>query len=376
MLSTETINTMLLSRLALFRQAELLNLYKRAENASQIIDHKDNIKDIIPDASNFLIEALKNIDLFRERVEKELEFIEEKGIRVFTFNDADYPQRLKECPDAPLLLFYKGKASLNPLRCINIIGTRHCTNYGKDLIRSFVKELKSLCPQIVIYSGLAYGVDIYAHRAAIENSIETIGVLAHGLDMIYPSTHKDTAIEMLKTGGLLTEYMSMTQPKPRNFVQRNRIVAGCCDATILVESASKGGGLITCGIAHSYNREIFAFPGNVGSEYSEGCNNLIRKNCANLITSAYDFVQAMGWEDTSKIDIARKKGIERTLFPNVTEEEERIITTLTKHNDLQINMLSIQSGIPFSKLTGLLFSLEMKGIVKMLAGGIYHLYMM
>ncbi len=366
---------MLLAGLAQFRQAELLAVYKRAESASQLIEHRHDVKALFPDASKYLIEALEAIDVRRERVEKEVAFIEKNKIKVLAFNDADYPQRLKECPDAPLVLYYKGNAPLNASRCINIIGTRHCTNYGKDLILSFVKELKMLCPNLTIYSGLAYGVDIHAHRAALENQIETIGILAHGLDMIYPSAHRSTAVEMVNSGGLLTEYMSATQPKARNFVQRNRIVAGCSDATVLVESASKGGGLITCSIARSYHRDVFAFPGSIGATFSEGCNNLIRENGACLITNAYDLVQAMGWEEAAKLEAARQKGIERTLFPTLTEEEERIVAALTKHNDLQVNMLAVQSGIPISTLAGVLFGLEMKGIVKLLAGGMYHLYM-
>ena len=374
MLSTETLNTMILSRLAQFRSAELLTIYQKAESASEIIDHRSDIKSLFPDASKYLIEALGDIDMIRERVEKEAEFIDKKGIKVLTFNDADYPQRLKECPDAPLALYYKGSASLNTRRSINIIGTRHCTNYGKDLILSFVRELKDLCPHVTIYSGLAYGVDINAHRFALANHLETIGVLAHGLDMIYPTAHRSTATEMINHGGLLTEYMSATQPKAHNFVQRNRIVAGCSDATILIESASKGGGLITCSIARSYHRDVFAFPGSVGAEFSEGCNNLIRDNGASLITNAYDFVKAMGWDDTVKLEEAHQKGIERTLFPNLTQEEECVVAALTKQNDLQVNLLSIQSGVPISTLTGILFGLEMKGVVKMLAGGVYHLY--
>lgn len=178
---------------------------------------------------------------------------------------------------------------------------------------------------------------------------------------------------MLQHGGLLTEYTSRTQPKAHNFVQRNRIVAGCADATILVESAQRGGGLITCSIARSYGREVFAFPGPVGAEYSEGCNNLIRDNGAALITSAADLVKAMGWDDGIRLANAQRKGIERSLFPDLSEEEQTIVNTLSKNNDLQINMLSAQSGIAISRLTALLFEMEMKGLIRTMAGGCYHL---
>ena len=200
-----------------------------------------------------------------------------------------------------------------------------------------------------------------------------MGVLAHGLDDLYPSCHRDTAKEMLQQGGLLTEYMTHTQPDKRNFVKRNRIVAGMTDATILVESAAKGGGLITCGIAQSYDRAVFAFPGAVGSTYSEGCNNLIRDNGAGLIANADDFVTAMGWQtDMARIK-AESDGIERNLFPELSEEEQKIVNLLDEMGDLQQNILSVRSDIPIGRLIAVLFELEMKGVIRPLAGGAYHL---
>ena len=369
----ESLNSILLTRLTRFNLSELAELYKRAGSATAVIEHKRDIREILPEASTHLIQALKDIDSLREWAEQEFEYDHLHNIEPICMNDERYPQRLKECPDAPILLYYLGNADLNNRHVINIIGTRHCTTYGQDIIRSFVRELKALCPDVLILSGLAYGVDIHAHRAALENGFETIGVLAHGLDDIYPRGHRDTALKMIKQGGLLSEYTTHTQPVARNFVQRNRIVAGCADATILVESAAKGGGLITCSIARSYGREVFAFPGAVHSDYSEGCNNLIRDNGAALITSATDFVKAMGWDDDIKLGQAQQRGIERTLFPDLSSEEEAIVRVLAKNNDLQINLLSIQANIPISRLTGILFTLEMKGVIRAMAGGCYHL---
>ena len=272
-------------------------------------------------------------------------------------------------PDAPLILYYKGTADLNQHYVLNMVGTRRCTTYGQDLIRHFICDLRLLCPEVLIFSGLAYGIDVCAHRNALEQGYETVGVLAHGLDQIYPSAHRNTAARMVRQGGLLTEYMTQTEPIANNFRQRNRIVAGCSDATVLVESAIKGGGLITCHIAQEYGREVFAFPGAVGMPYSEGCNRMIRNNTAALITSAADFVESMGWQTTQQ----HAPAVERQLFPDLTPDEQAIVALLQQTNDLQLNMLSVKSNIAIGQLTALLFQLEMKGVVKSLAGGTYHL---
>lgn len=216
-------------------------------------------------------------------------------------------------------------------------------------------------------------MDICAHRSALENGFDTVGILAHGLDYLYPPRHRSTAVEMLKHGGLLTEFMSGTNADKRNFVSRNRIVAGISDACILVESAAKGGGLLTTGISKSYNRDVFAFPGRVGDVYSEGCNNAIRSNEAALITSAEDFVKQMCWDEDIALQKAREQGIERSLFPELNEDETKIVNALRKNNDQQINFLAINSGIAFNKINAFLFELELKGVIKSLPGGIYHL---
>lgn len=369
----EIINTIALTRINYFNLAGLLELYRRLGSASAVMEHRQDIRDILPDASPRLVEAFRDVSEPLRLAVAEYEYDQQHHILPLCMNDDRYPQRLRECPDAPLMLFYRGSADLNQAKVINIVGTRHCTPYGVDLIRHFIQDLRLYCPQVLIVSGLAYGVDINAHRNALKNGFETIGVLAHGLDYLYPSAHRKTAIEMLSHGGLLTEFMTHTNADKINFVRRNRIVAGISDACILVESAAHGGGLITADIARSYDRDVFAFPGAVGAMYSEGCNRLIRDNGAGLITSADDFVKGMGWLGDQQLEDARQKGIERQLFPQLNGDEQRVVDVLQKNNDLQISLLTVQTGIPIHKLTVILFNLEMKGVLTALAGGNYHL---
>ena len=372
-MESELYYTMALTRLTNFNYQQALELYKMVGSAQLLYEHRNEIGDIVHDASPHLKAALSHWDDAMKRADFELKYMQEHGIRGLTLNDDDYPQRLCECPDAPLVLYYKGNADLNQAKIISIVGTRHITTYGQDLVHRFISDLKKICPQMLIVSGLAYGVDIKAHRESLANGYPTVGVLAHGLDTIYPYHHRETAAEMLNHGGLLTEFMTQTNSDKPNFVRRNRIVAGVADSVILVESAAKGGGLITAEIAQSYDRAVFAFPGNVNAEYSKGCNNLIRDNGAGLISNANDFVRAMGWQDEMQRQQALADGIERNLFPDLSPEEQKIVCLLHETNDLQLNILSVKSSIPIGQLTALLFQLEMKGVVKPLAGGMYHL---
>lgn len=365
----EIFYTIALTRIGFFNIAQALMLYQEAGGGQAVYEHRNDIQDIVPDCSPRLVEALRNWEDPLKRAAVEMEFITKHQIQALTYHAPAYPQRLKECADAPVILYYKGNADLNQKYVVNIVGTRHCTTYGADLIQRFVSRLRQLSPQVLIVSGLAYGVDINAHRQALENGYETVGVLAHGLDQLYPHHHRDTAAEMVKHGGLLTEFMTQTNADKGNFVRRNRIVAGMSDACILVESAAKGGGLITAGIARSYDRDVFAFPGAVGAPYSEGCNQLIRDNGAALITSADDFVKAMGWQTTEE----KPEAVELQLFPDLTPEEQSIVDVLQKTNDLQLNIISVQTNLPIHQVTAQLFSLEMKGVVRPLAGGMYHL---
>lgn len=372
----EIINTIALTHINYFHLTGMLQLYRRLGSATAVIEHRRNIRDVLPDASPKLVQSLQQIDEPLHRAEIELQWDLENGVMPLCMNDENYPQRLRQCDDAPLMLFYKGNINLNQRRVICVVGTRRNTVYGEDLIRRFMRELRQLCPQLLVISGLAYGVDIIAHRQALQNGYPTVGVLAHGVDYLYPTRHKQTADEMVKKGGLLTEFLTQTNADKVNFVRRNRIVAGISDACVVVESAAHGGGLITASLARTYNREVFAFPGNVGSQYSEGCNNLIRDNVAGLISNADDFVKSMNWDDDVKLQRAQQVGIERQLFPDLSTEERQVVSALKKHNDLQINMLSVQADIPIAHLTAILFSLEMKGVLKALPGGMYHLLMM
>ena len=217
------------------------------------------------------------------QAEKELEYIDKNGIELHFYTDATYPRRLKSCVDAPLIIYTKGKMNLDTERVISIVGTRNATDYGKTIVDNLCREFAERKYKILIVSGLAYGIDIQAHRSALKYNLPTVGVIAHGLDVLYPSVHKQTAAKMQEYGGIITDFPSNTKIDPANFVKRNRIIAGLADATIVVESAKKGGSLITADIASSYNRDVFAFPGRTGDTYSKGCNQLIRNNGATLI---------------------------------------------------------------------------------------------
>ncbi len=369
----EIINAIAFSRICFYNCEVMLQAYQRAGLATALMDNRRDIRAVIPDATPRFIEQFANADDALHRAESEYEWDLANNVEPLTFNDSRYPERLKHCADAPIVLFYKGSADLNQRRIISIVGTRHCTTYGQDLIRRFITELRQLCPQVLVVSGLAYGVDINAHRQALDNGYETVAVLAHGLDYIYPPHHKPTADRMVGQGGLLTEFVTLTNADKMNFVRRNRIVAGMADSTILVESAAHGGGLITTRLASDYDRDVFAFPGAVGAPYSEGCNNLIRDHSADLITSAQDFVNAMCWNDDSALVKAQKKGIERQMFPQLTTEEDIIVKALQQNGDMQTNILAVRTGIPIGQLAAHLFSLEMKGVLKSFAGGTYHL---
>lgn len=345
-------------------------LIKSMGSATAVYEQRTALKTLIPGISGKVVKALGEREPFA-RAEEELDFCEKNQIRCLSFYDEAYPSRLRECSDAPLVLFYRGNADLNALRIVSIVGTRHATPHGQDLCLRFLDDLQQLCPDTLVVSGLAYGIDIHAHRASLQHGLKTIGVLAHGLDRIYPPEHRKTAINMLEQGGLLTEFMSRTSPDRQNFVKRNRIVAGMSDATLVIESAAKGGALITAELAGSYHRDCFAFPGRYNDPYSIGCNNLIKTNQATLITSAEDLVKAMNWACTSA---ETRPVVQRQLFPEVSEEESRIIQRLQKTPEgLQINMLVVETNIPVNRMNALLFELELKGMVRALAGGVYRL---
>lgn len=345
------------------------NLINAVGSAETVFEQRTQLLQLVPEIAPQIVELL-NSPQSLSWAETEYRFAQDNKITCLPITHPNYPSRLRECSDAPIVLYFKGNANLNPTRVINMVGTRNATDYGQRICKEFLADLKELCPDVLVMSGLAYGIDIYSHRAALNNDLPTIGVLAHGLDRIYPSAHRNTAIEMLEHGGLLTEFPSGTNPDRQNFVRRNRIVAGMSDATIVVESAVKGGALITADIAQSYQRDCFAFPGRATDEFSLGCNNLIRDNKAGLILTADDFVKAMCW-DTNKA--TTPKVVQRELFVDLTVDEQLIVDVLRNSGNLQINELVVQANIPINKINSLLFELEMKGVLKVLAGGVYQL---
>jgi len=302
-----------------------------------------------------------------KRAEKELAFIEKNKITIFSITSDNYPKRLKECQDAPVVFYYKGTADLNASKIISIVGTRRMTEYGRKQIELFVKELARMFPELIIVSGLAYGVDVCAHRNALRNSLLTIGVLAHGFDRIYPAAHRNLAAELLTKGGILTDFMSGTNPDRENFLQRNRLIAGLADATIIIESAMKGGALVTADIAFSYGRDVFAFPGRANDEFSLGCNRLIQLNKAGLISSANDLVMSLCW------DSEMKSTTQPSLFSFSEKPDHPIIRLLQEKGEFHVNQLAIEMDIPIHRLTPMLFELEMEGHIKAFPGGIYRL---
>jgi DNA processing protein len=305
-----------------------------------------------------------NPEIFK-RVEKEIEFIEKKKVKPLFFTDIDYPNKLKHCNDAPIMLFYKGTADLNQQKIVGVVGTRTPTDYGRSQTEKLIAGLKEL--NVLIVSGLAYGIDTYAHKASIVNGMETIGVLAHGLDELYPATNSTLAHKMLKQGGLLTEFLTDTNPDKENFPKRNRIVAGMCDAIVVIESKKTGGALITADIAAGYSRDVFAFPGKSGDECSEGCNKIIKQNKAALIENAEDLIYAMCWEQTQKVKA--KKQVE--LPVNLSNEENQIVNLLKDIQAMHVDEICSKLQLTPGKASGLLLQLEFSNIVKSLPGKLY-----
>lgn len=324
----------------------------------------------IPGIGTILIDTISNSEIQYDaliRSERELRYCEKEKISPLFFTDKIFPYRLKQCEDAPVLLYYKGNADLNSERIVSFVGTRNATHYGKKMVDKIIEGLSPFSPLIV--SGLAYGIDIAAHRASLKNNLTTVGVLAHGLDLLYPGEHANTAAQMTEQGGLLTEFISGTDMIPEFFPRRNRIVAGIADATVVIESKKTGGSLITADIANSYNREVFAVPGRLDDTASEGCNLLIKTNKAMLIQSAEDIIKALNWDVQSK----KSKPIQTELFKNLSGEEELIVNLLRERGNIHIDELSVETNLPMSKTASLLLNLEFSGVIKSLPGKMYEL---
>lgn len=298
--------------------------------------------------------------------EKEIAFIEKESIKTYYIESDDYPEKLKHCSDAPILLFSTGNFDLNNRKLLSIVGTRQITSYGTSFCKKLIEGLTQINP--IIISGFALGTDIIAHLSAIENGLQTVGVLAHGLDRIYPPSHKKYARQMEENGGFLTEFWSGSEPLKENFIRRNRIVAGISDATIVIESASRGGSLITANLANDYSREVFAVPGKTTDKYSEGCNNLIKTQRANLLTSVDDILYMMNWD----LNVKKQKNIQKELFLDLNSEEQKIYNYLNKNGKDQLDIIAKQCEIPVFKTASTLFDLEMKGVVRPLSGKMFE----
>ncbi|WP_261387300.1 DNA-processing protein DprA [Chitinophaga pinensis] len=338
-------------------------------SASDVLNASRKELGNIPDIGTVRADAIFQFRDYR-RADKEIDFLEKHNVQAIFYTSTDYPQRLHHCADSPVMLYYKGNTNLNAARIISIIGTRAPGEYGKAMCAELVEALTA--HNVVIVSGMAYGIDIIAHKRAVQHHIPTIGVLAHGLDRIYPQQHKSTAIEMINNGGLLTEFLSYTQPDKQHFPMRNRIVAGIADATIVIESGTQGGSMITADIANSYNRDVFAVPGRVNDPHAAGCNELIRTNKAMLITGAADFLQAMGWQ-TDGNKAATKFNPQKELFITLDDAERHIVTLFSGDAEKHIDELRRESHLPGSQVNALVLKLEMLHVLKSLPGQKYQL---
>ena len=315
-----------------------------------------------------LEKAIKSFHDF-SNAEEEIQFIEKYRIKPLFISDKGYPQRLLNCYDSPTLLFYKGDVDLNNSKIISVIGTRSHTDYAKQQTDKLIKELKE--QNVLIVSGMAYGVDALAHKAALKNDLPTVGVLGHGLDQIYPSDHSNLAKDMLKySGGLLTEFRSKTKPDKHNFPTRNRIVAGMSDATIVIETGIKGGSMITAELANGYNKDVFAYPGKVTDNKSAGCKYLIKTNKAMLRTDAQELIEVMGWEERSQ-----KSGVrsQKELFIELSKDEKIIVEILKEKDSVHIDDLNFHSGLSSSAAAAAILNLELQSVVISLPGKVYKL---
>ena len=343
--------------------------------ARQLLDHFGSAKEIFSQPNKILhslktvgpqlISAKSDKALFMD-AEKEIAYCERNNIQVLSVSNDNYPRRLKQCSDAPIILYYKGNGELNNSKVISIVGTRAATSYGKEVCNSIVKELSA--HNALIISGLAYGIDVQAHNASLNNSLPTIGVLAHGLDRMYPREHTSIANKMMEEGGLLTENRIGTHPDRENFPKRNRIVAGLSDATIVIESAIRGGSMITANIANNYNRDVFAIPGRIGNKQSEGCNHLIKINKAHLLQSVKDITYLLGWD----LKIKKPKPVQRQIFIDLNPEEKSIMATLLNETNMSIDEIAIKANLPMSIVSTQLLLLEFKGVIKQFPGKKYE----
>jgi DNA processing protein len=322
----------------------------------------------IPGIGDALAESVVSQNVLAQ-AEKEIEFLKKYEIDYHFYLDEGYPARLKNCEDGPIILYHKGKINFNQAKVLSIVGTRNATDYGKDCCNKLTDDLKAKNHQVLIVSGLAYGIDICAHRAALRNGFETAAVLGHGLATLYPAVHKATAREITKQGALVTDFVSDTQPDRNSFVKRNRIIAGLADATLVVESGLKGGALITADLANSYNRDVLAIPGRTTDAYSKGCNWLIRSNKAAMVETVEDLEYLLGWDPPG----TEKTAVQTELFVDIAPEEKLIVEALRETGELTIDIICMHVDMPMSKVSALLLNLEFSGLVRSLPGKVYRL---
>ena len=315
-----------------------------------------------------LFETIHRGDII-QKAENEIGFLEKYRIRSYFYLDDDYPERLKQCEDAPVMLFQKGNCDLNVPRIISIVGTRRATQRGWDICDQLIQEIGERHPGTIIVSGLAHGIDVASHKCALKHELPTVAVLGHGLGTMYPAAHRPIAREIANKGALLTEFIHDEKPEKGHFVQRNRIIAGLADATIVVESGSRGGALITADLANSYNRDVFAFPGRSTDAWSKGCNRLIASNKAALIENVLDLEYIMGWETKKKAPDA----LQKKLFQTLSTHELEIISILKEEETSTIDRLSQKLRKPVSQVSAMLLNMEFKGVVKSMPGQMYRI---
>lgn len=304
-----------------------------------------------------------------EAVDAEIDFITRHGIRAMFYLDEEYPDRLRQCEDAPVVLYCKGTTELNRKKVISVVGTRNPTDYGRSTAREFIENLAADYPEVLVVSGLAYGIDICTHKASLKNNLDTAGILGHGLSVLYPSAHREVARQMVEKGALITEFRHDEKPESPNFVKRNRIIAGLADATIVIESGEQGGALITADIANSYNRDVFAFPGRISDKYSTGCNRLIKTNRAALIEGLADLEYLMGWQKSDH----KSGAVQKELFLKLNPDETCLIDLLRQESNLTMDQLALRVNMQVSKVSATLLGLEFKGMVRCLPGKVYQL---
>jgi DNA processing protein len=341
--------------------------------AKAVFDKKPKQLERVPGIGAYVINVLKSnaITAYLKDAEAEYKFCQQHQIDIICYYDTHFPKRLHHCKDAPYLIYQKGNLDLNAAKVVSIVGTRNATNYGQMVTDSIVEALAPY--EVIIVSGLAYGIDAIAHKKALEVKLPTVGVLAHGLDQVYPYAHRQLAEKIItENGALISEFRIQTKPDKQNFPSRNRIVAGMSDATIVIESPAKGGSLITADIAQSYNRDVFAVPGRINDKFSEGCNNLIKQNVAALIHSGEDVVHLLGWNLNTKPSLEKPK--QRSLFIDLDDNEQRIVSYLQVVNEPQhLDAINYKVDLPTSSISMALLSLELKGVVHSRPGSCYEM---